>query len=54
MKNKIDFKILNFSDIEFDTQKITEEDQQAFSSFLKARKANKLKVKSQIQMPTGI
>lgn len=54
MKNKIDFKTLDFSDIEFDAQKISEEDQKAFSNYLKARKANKLKSKNQIQMPLGI
>jgi hypothetical protein len=38
MKTKIDFKVLDFADIEFGTQKPSIEDQKAFSDFLIKRK----------------
>jgi hypothetical protein len=38
MKTKIDFKVLDFADIEFGTQKPSIEDQKAFSEFLIKRK----------------
>ena len=34
MKTKIDFKVLDFADIEFGTQKPSIKDQKAFSDFL--------------------
>ncbi|WP_435356687.1 hypothetical protein [Emticicia sp. SJ17W-69] len=44
MKTKIDFKILDYVDIEFDTHKPSIEDQKAFSDFLAKRKNAKAKI----------
>ncbi len=41
MKTKIDFKALDYADIEFGTQKPSVEDEKAFSSFLANRKRQK-------------
>lgn len=41
MKTKIDFKALDYADIEFGTQKPSVEDQKAFSDFLAKRKNSK-------------
>jgi hypothetical protein len=50
MKTKIDFKILDYTDIEFGTQKPSVEDQKAFSNFLTKQK-NKAKPAIKPQLP---
>jgi hypothetical protein len=50
MKTKIDFKILDYADIEFGTQKPSIEDQKAFSDFLTERRKSKAKPTQQLTM----
>ncbi len=42
MKTRINFKALDYADIDFGTQKPSVEDQKAFSNFLNKRKKVKL------------
>jgi hypothetical protein len=42
MKTKIDFKLLDYSDIEFGAEKPTQSEQKLFSDFLSSRKKTKL------------
>ncbi len=44
MKTRINFKALDYADIEFGTQKPSVEDQKAFSDFLTKRKKSKAKI----------
>lgn len=48
MKTKIDFKALDYADIEFGTQKPSTEDQKAFSDFLIKRRKSKTKPAQQL------
>jgi hypothetical protein len=41
MKTKINFKALDYADIEFGTIKLSEEEQKEFSAFLAKRKKTK-------------
>jgi hypothetical protein len=41
MKTKIDFKLLDYSDIEFGTEKLNQSEQKLFSEFLANRKKTK-------------
>ena len=50
MKTKIDFKVLDYANIEFGTQKPSIEDQKAFSDFLIKRKNSKAKPAQQLAM----
>ena len=51
MKAKINFKALDYADIEFGTQKPSVENQKAFSDFLAKRKKGKAKTAIKLQLP---
>ncbi len=48
MKTKIDFKALDYADIEFDTKEPSIKDQNDFSDFLAKRKNSKAKTTQQL------
>ena len=50
MKTRVNFKALDYTDIEFGTQKPSAEDQKAFSDFLTERRKSKAKPTQQLTM----